>query len=171
MKRNSYSTYLFLGIMSFCILSFVEVDAQKTYVAGQAVRYVNNRRDIYHPRNENARKELIRDAVKDAIEKGASINVGHVSIRDFNSTLEKSFEDVFDDYVSQNLEHYNVKWSRTSNYNFTLIEPKKWKCEVNGEVSNLMSIHLTILTMILNHLYLKKNKVFILHEKVIMLFI
>jgi hypothetical protein len=136
MKRNSYSTYLFLGIMMFCGLSFVEVDAQKA-VTGQAVRYVNNRRDIYHPRNENKRKELILDAVKDAIERGASINVGHVEIRNFNSTLEKSFEDVFDDFVSQNLQHYNVKWNRTSNYNFTLIEPKTWKCEVNGEVSNV----------------------------------
>lgn len=35
------------------------------------------------------------------------------------------------------MQHYNVKWNRTSNYNFTLIEPKTWKCEVNGEVSNV----------------------------------
>jgi len=166
MKRNSYSTYFFLGIMMFCRLSFVEVVAQKSYVTGQAVKVVKNRRDIYHPRNENARKELMRDAVKDAIEKGEIINMVGVETRELSgskleSTREKSYEEVFDDYVSQNMKHYNVKWSRTSNYNFTLIEPKKWKCEVNGEVSNL----------VLNPHYYEKNKVFILPEKVIMLFI
>lgn len=116
------------------------VKGQNNIMTGEAIKWTKNKRDIYHPKNEGLRKELINEAVMDAIERGGIREVKLTDVWNMSSTKEKSFEEVYEDYLSISLQKLNVEWRRTSNYVFTLIgnkNEKKWKCEVEGEIRNL----------------------------------
>lgn len=130
----------FLICLLLFTLPLTKLIGQDTQVTGEGIQMIKNRSDIYHPKNEEFRKELINLAVIDAIEKGGIINIKSIDVSKIKSTKEKSFEDVYEDFLSVSLHQYNVEWQRKSNYIFTPIESKngkKWKCEVDGIIRNI----------------------------------
>ena len=80
--KNSYLLILSL------LLTF-SANAQKL-VEGNAIRIIDNRKDIYHDKNELQRKLLIKNALIDAVEKGADISA--TAERDISKMLDKMFK-------------------------------------------------------------------------------
>lgn len=141
--KDKIFTRFSLAIILFVFLNsafYGNLHAQEevTPVVGEAIMPLNNKKDIYHKRNKEAREKLIQLATFDAIEKGAALKVSSIIKKgDISTTVSQSFEEVYEKYVSSQLTRYNVLWTRTSSYKFARLDGKKWKCIVEGEVRNL----------------------------------
>jgi len=120
------------------ILIGICAHAQKQ-VVGNAVRIIDNRKDIYHDKNELHRKIMIKEAILDAIEKGADISVKNLISYNVESVSIDNYEQHFDNFVSKTLQEYHVTWKRTSQFTFSRDSKhkKKWYCQVTGEVMNV----------------------------------
>jgi hypothetical protein len=125
--------YILLGL----ILISLAANAQKL-VEGNAVRIIDNRKDIYHDKNELQRKILMKEALIDAVEKGANISVKNLISYNVESISIDNYEQHFDNFVSKTLQEYHVTWKRTSQFTFSRDskQKKKWYCRVMGEVKN-----------------------------------
>ncbi|MFP4471922.1 MAG: hypothetical protein ACLFPE_14665, partial [Bacteroidales bacterium] len=139
MKVNFYLKTLF--VLSFIICATQISYAQKSVlVVGESRKTLNNNKDVYHKKNREIREKMIEEAIFDAIEKGANKRfksiIEHVH---YSNTVEKSFEEVYEDFLSSTCTEYDVEWRRTSSYKFARLEGKLWKCEVEGEVRNITS--------------------------------
>ncbi len=113
-------------------------------VAGESTMILNNKRDIYHEKNSTVRQKMIEKAVYDAIEQGTKQKISSIEEHmQYSNSVSHSFEDVFEDYLSSSLVQRNVEWVRTGNYKFVRVEnekgdkTRKWKCMVEGTVTNL----------------------------------
>ncbi len=115
----------------------ISADAQKL-VEGSAVRIIDNRKDIYHDKNELHRKILIKEAILEAIEKGADISIKNLTSYNVESVSIDNYEQHFDNFISKTLQEYHVTWKRTSQFTFSRDQKKKkkWYCRVMGEVTN-----------------------------------
>jgi hypothetical protein len=125
--------YILIGLILFALAA----NAQKL-VEGNAVRIIDNRKDIYHDKNEFQRKILIKEALIDAVEKGADISVKNLISYNVESVSIDNYEQHFDNFVSKTLQEYHVTWKRTSQFSFSRDskQKKKWYCRVMGEVKN-----------------------------------
>lgn len=125
--------YFLFGLL---LVSFF-ANAQKI-VEGNSVRIIDNRKDIYHDKNELHRKILIKEAILEAIEKGADISVKNLISYNVESVSIDNYEQHFDNFVSKTLQEYHVTWKRTSQFTFSRDQKKKkkWYCRVTGEVTN-----------------------------------
>ena len=126
--------FSFLFVLIFTSLC---VNAQKL-VEGNSVRIIDNRKDIYHDKNELHRKILMKEALLEAVEKGADISVKNLISYNVESVSIDNYEQHFDNFVSKTLQEYHVTWKRTSQFTFSRDKQKKkkWYCRVMGEVSN-----------------------------------
>ena len=102
------------------------------------MRIIDNRKDIYHDKNELHRKILMKEALLEAVEKGADISVKNLTSYNVESVSIDNYEQHFDNFVSKSLQEYHVTWKRTSQFTFSRDnkKKKKWYCRVMGEVSN-----------------------------------
>lgn len=128
---KSICTLLALMLIGIC------ANAQKE-VIGTTVRIIDNRKDIYHDKNELHRKIMIKEAILEAIEKGADISVKNLISYNVESVSMDNYEQHFDKFVSKTLQEYHVTWKRTSQFTFSRDskKKKKWYCKVTGEVTN-----------------------------------
>lgn len=126
--------YFLFGLILLALSS----NAQKL-VEGNSVRIIDNRKDIYHDKNELHRKILIKEAILEAIEKGADISVKNLISYNVESVSIDNYEQHFDNFVSKTLQEYHVTWKRTSQFTFSRDnkKKKKWYCTVTGEVANI----------------------------------
>jgi len=123
-------------LFALITISF-SANAQKL-VEGNSVRIIDNRKDIYHDKNELHRKILMKEALLEAVEKGADISVKNLTSYNVESVSIDNYEQHFDNFVSKSLQEYHVTWKRTSQFTFSRDnkKKKKWYCRVMGEVSN-----------------------------------
>ena len=103
---------------------------------GSASRQAHNKRDITHRSNAELRELLMQEAVNDAIDRVAPIEVRSVTKhqvgerrRDKRSTFKENFQ-------QKSSQRTNVRWLRTSAYDFQQNVPRKgwWTCTVQGTV-------------------------------------
>jgi hypothetical protein len=123
----------------FGLLTIVICAHAQTAVVGNAVRIIDNRKDIYHDKNELHRKIMIKEAILEAIEKGADISIKNLISYNVESVSIDDYEQHFDNFVSKTLQEYHVTWKRTSQFTFSrdAKHKKKWHCRVTGEVINV----------------------------------
>jgi len=129
-----------LPFFAILICVFTAGIAQERYaVEGEAVRYVKNRKDIYHPKNDLDRRLLIKQAIIDAIDRNAKITVSGLTQYNVKEVNTDDYEENLDEFVSSTLQQYNVSWQRTSPYIFSRdpAKKKKWHCKVKGTIGNL----------------------------------
>lgn len=120
-------------IFIFLLMS-VSVFSQEK-VEGMAIMRFTNKKDIYHPINEDARFKLMQSAIFDAIEKGST---KRISVVNYNKVTESGTSDNhFESFISTTLQKSGVSWKRISDYTFQLIGKKEWKCSVTGLVEAL----------------------------------
>lgn len=124
-----------------CLLILLPVfSSGQKIVTGETTEYLDNTKDIYHPKNRHYREQMIEAAVMDAIEKGSlekiSVTIDHTQI---NSSNSQSYEEVFEELVSKSLIEQHVEWRRTSSYMFDrdTENKKKWICMVEGEIRSV----------------------------------
>lgn len=129
-------------ILSLCLLWWlVGVVCAQGPVAtqGSASRPARNKRDINHRSNADLRQLLIQEAVNDAIDRVAPIEVQSVTkhqvgerSRDKRSTHKENFQ-------QKSMQRTTVRWLRTSAYNFQQNGRRKgpWTCTVQGTVEPL----------------------------------
>ena len=133
------SNQLLKGLILFFYvqLVFQVVLHGQTQVTGQSVKILNNKKDIYAEKNTLIREEMIKEAVLDAIKHAPEqINVSTQHFQ-YNSTKDKSYEEVFEEFIAKTLIENNVEWQRTSSYMFARDETnkKKWTCTVEGIIT------------------------------------
>jgi hypothetical protein len=104
---------------------------------GRAEIHVPNGRSIHHPRNAEARQELMRLAVVDAIDRVAPVEVRsrvHHAVREDRTGARRyRFHESFEQVIQQRTD---VVWRRVGEYGFQRDpeRPHWWICIVNGVV-------------------------------------
>lgn len=121
------------------VMAGISTSYGQNQVEGNAVRIIDNRKDIYHDKNEIHRKILIKEVILDAIEKGADVSVKNLISYNVESVSIDNYEQNFEQFVSKTLQEYHVNWNRTSQFIFSRDnkKKKKWHCRVEGQVVNL----------------------------------
>lgn len=132
------------GIILICCLQLAApaIVSGQTIVTGESTKILTNKKNIYHHKNKFAREEMIREAVLDAIEKGAPETIiRKVDHKHLSASLGQSYEEVFEEYVSRLLIEQHVEWRRTSSYQFAAVDSikKMWICVVEGEIRSVKS--------------------------------
>ena len=125
----------------FVQLAFQMISQAQTKVTGQSVKIINNKKDIYHEKNTLVREEMIKEAVLDAIKHAPEkISVSTQQFQ-YNSSKDKSYEEVFEEFIAKTLIENNVEWQRTSSYKFARddTDKKKWICTVEGIITPVKS--------------------------------
>ncbi len=105
---------------------------------GRAEIQVSNGRSIHHPRNAEAKHELMRLAVLDAIDRVAPVEVRsqvHHAVREERVGRRLRFRESFDQVIQQRTD---IVWRRVGEYGFQRDpeRPHWWICIVNGEVEH-----------------------------------
>lgn len=137
MIKRLLFTFLLVQILTNGSFSQPSIE-QSISVTGESIKTLENKKDIYHVRNQFFREQMIEEAIFDAIEQVAPIHFSSMIQHVQSSTsVEKSFEEVYEDYLSSTLTRYNVQWHRTSGYKFARMEGKTWKCRVEGEIISI----------------------------------
>ena len=103
---------------------------------GRAEIRVPNGRSIHHPRNAEAKHELMRLAVTDAIDRVAPVEVRtqvHHAVREERIGRRQRFRESFDQVIQQRTD---IVWRRVGEYGFQRDpeRPHWWICIVNGVV-------------------------------------
>ena len=111
--------------------------AQDTTLAtGRSTVVLRNTRDIHHPRNDEARRQLMARAVEDAILLATGTRVRSVTelqVSELRTMEGGRFDESFDERTVLLNE---AAWRRTSEYRFqrTPGESRRWTCSVEGLV-------------------------------------
>ena len=132
------------GIILVCCLQLaapVILSGQIDFVTGRSAVEIGNNKSIYHNKNENIREKMIREAVWDAIKKGGYERISIVEDHSIKSSKSQTYEEVFEEFVSNSLIEKNVEWRRKSSFRFardsSYKKNKIWICEVDGEIRSI----------------------------------
>lgn len=131
---NSVIRRSFLLGLSFIL--FLPAFCQTNHTSGIAILDIGNKRDIYDQRNGDALLKLKQEAVIDAIEKVATVSISvrsELSVSEHGINGQNAF---FEQFVNNVLQRYNVRWTRTGDYELQQDPNRKrvWICRVSGTV-------------------------------------
>lgn len=113
------------------------LQAQRVLPAhGEATRAALNGKDIHHPRNDELRQVLMQDAVRDAVEQVAGVQVSVVTelgVQERRGTEQTFF---VEDLRTSTVQRVGIRWTRNAPFTFAPHPTLKrtWICSVSGTV-------------------------------------
>ena len=128
------------SLLLLLLLVCCDLHAQVGQLAtGHAARLATNRLDIQHRRNDALRRQLMQDAVQDAIERVAPVEVRsntHAAVHERRSNERTHFTD---DFEQRTVQRSRIAWQRIGDFQFQR-DPQRyrqWICTVSGTVRGL----------------------------------
>ena len=106
---------------------------------GEATRAARNGHDIHHPRNDALRQQLMQEAVRDAVERVAGVQVSVITelgVQERRGTEETFF---VEDLRTSTVQRVGIRWTRNAPFTFSPHPTLKqtWICRVSGTVQEV----------------------------------
>jgi len=129
--------FTFLLVVLFVTCGLLAQDDR--LATGHATRLATNRLDIQHRRNDELRARLMQDAVQDALERAAPVEVRSSTRSSVHERRSSDRNHFTDDFEQRSVQRSRIAWQRSGDFHFQR-DPKhyrQWVCTVLGTVREL----------------------------------